>query len=670
MKYNKLFQPLDLGFTTLKNRVLMGSIHTGLEEEKNGFKKLATFYAERAKGGVGLIVTGGISPDIFGRLTPLGARMTRQKDVRHHQVVTEAVHKADGKICLQLLHAGRYAYSPIAVAPSRIKAPISPFKPWALPSWAVRMTINHYVRAAKLAKQAGYDGVEVMGSEGYLINEFLVSRTNKRTDKWGGSFENRMQFPLEIIRGIRKQVGSDFIIIYRLSMLDLIEDGQTWNEVEQLALEVEKAGATIINTGIGWHEARIPTIAQMVPRGGFAWVTKRLMGKVNIPLITTNRINTPELAEKVLEEGCADMVSMARPFLADPNFMLKAFESKENEINTCIACNQACLDNIFNQKVASCLVNPFACRETEMIIKPALEKQRIAIIGAGPSGLAAALTAAQRNLDVTLFEGTSSIGGQLNMAKVVSGKEEFNETLRYFEIQLKLLGVKILLNTKFTIEQAENFDEIILSSGVIPRKISMEGITHPIVLDYAEVLRDKKEVGKRVAIIGAGGIGIDTAMFLLKGSEPENIPEFLSKWQVDTSYQNRGGITKKKVNEPLDREIYLLQRKKGKPGAALGKTTAWIHREELKKYKVNYMNGVTYLKISDEGLHILIEGKEMVLKVDNVIICAGQESERSLYEELITTGKKVHIVGGAKFAGEIDARRAIEEGTLAAMSIS
>jgi len=670
MKYNKLFQPLDLGFTTLKNRVLMGSIHTGLEEEKNGFEKLATFYAERAKGGVGLIVTGGISPDIFGRLTPFGARMTRQKDVRHHQVVTGAVHKADGKICLQLLHAGRYAYSPIAVAPSRIKAPISPFKPWALPGWAVRMTVRHYVRAAKLAKQAGYDGVEVMGSEGYLINEFLVSRTNKRTDKWGGSFENRMQFPLEIIRGIRKQVGSDFIIIYRLSMLDLIEDGQTWNEVEQLALEVEKAGATIINTGIGWHEARIPTIAQMVPRGGFAWVTKRLMGKVNIPLITTNRINTPELAEEILRDECADMVSMARPFLADPNFMLKAFESKENEINTCIACNQACLDNIFNQKVASCLVNPFACRETEMIIKSALEKRKIAIIGAGPSGLAAALTAAQRNLDVTLFEAASAIGGQLNMAKVVSGKEEFNETLRYYETQLKLHGVKILLNTKFTIEQAENFDEIILSSGVIPRKISMEGIRHPMVLDYAEVLRDKKAVGKRVAIIGAGGIGIDTAMFLLKGSEPENIPEFLSKWQVDTSYQNRGGISKKKVNEPLERDIYLLQRKKGKPGAALGKTTAWIHREELKKYKVNYMDSVTYLRINDDGLHILHDGKEVLLKVDNVIVCAGQESERSLYDELIATGKKVQIVGGAKFAGEIDARRAIEEGTLAAMSIS
>lgn len=669
MSYDKMFEPLDLGFTQLKNRVLMGSMHTGLEEEKGGYTKLAAFYAERAKGGVGLIVTGGIAPDIFGRLTPFASRMTRTKDVNDHRLITKAVHDNGGKICMQILHAGRYAYSPIALAPSRIKSPISPFKPWAFPSWGVSKTIKNFIRAARLAKEAGYDGVEVMGSEGYLINEFLVSRTNKRTDKWGGSFQNRIQFPIEIVRGIRQQVGNDFIIIYRLSMLDLIEDGQTWEEIELLAKEIEKAGATIINTGIGWHEARIPTIAQMVPRGGFAWVTKRLMGKLSIPLITTNRINTPDVAENILSQGCADMVSMARPFLADPNFMLKAAEQKADEINTCIACNQACLDHIFNQKVASCMVNPFACRETEWILKESTSPKRVAVVGAGPAGLAAAVTAAKNKHSVVLFEALAQVGGQLNMAKVVSGKEEFHETLRYYQKQLQLHNVELRLNTPFETKDAEAFDEIILSSGVVPRKVQIEGIAHKMVMDYSEVLRDKKEVGKRVAIIGAGGIGIDTSLFLLKGSEAESVDEFMQKWHVDESYRHRGGLENNKVKEQRAREIFLLQRKKGKPGAALGKTTAWIHREELKKLGVKYLDDLSYQKITDEGLYIMRDGKEHLLHVDNIIICAGQESERSLYDDLMSTGKTVHIVGGAKFAGEIDAKRAIEEGTRAAMAI-
>jgi 2,4-dienoyl-CoA reductase (NADPH2) len=669
MQYEKLFQPVDLGFTQLKNRVIMGSMHTGLEEEKDGFGKMAAFYAERAKGGVGLIVTGGIAPDVFGKLNPIGAGMTRSSDVRNHRIITEAVHREGGKICMQILHAGRYAYSPLAVAPSRIQAPIAPFKPWSLPGWGVNLTIKHFVRAARLAKEAGYDGVEVMGSEGYLINQFLVSRTNKRTDKWGGPFENRIQFPIQIVEGIRKEVGKNFIIIYRLSMLDLIEDGQTWEEIEMLAKRIEQAGASIINTGIGWHEARVPTIAQMVPRGGFAWVTKRLMGKVNIPLITTNRINIPEVADRILQEGCADMISMARPFLADPHFMLKAKNGVANEINTCIACNQACLDHIFNRKVASCLVNPFACRETEWKLTKTITQNKVAVIGAGPAGLAAAVTAAQRGHDVTLYEASSSVGGQLNMAKVVSGKEEFNETLRYFNEQMKKHDVRLLLNTPFRPEDAEAYDEIIVSSGVLPRKIKIEGIDQPHVLEYPEVLRDKKQVGKRVAIIGAGGIGIDVAMFLLKGSEPEATSDFLKKWNVDTDYHNRGGLINDKTKEQPLREIYLLQRKKGKPGAALGKTTAWIHREELKKYGVKYLDGVSYNRITEQGLYITRDEKEELLEVDHIIICAGQESERSIYDVLKGKGKSVHIIGGAKLAGELDAKRAIEEGTKVALEI-
>ncbi len=667
--YPNLFSPVDLGFTQLKNRVIMGSMHTGLEEEENGFEKLAAFYVERVKGGVGLVITGGISPDIFGRLTPRGAKMTHGGDVKKHRIITQAVHESGGKICMQLLHAGRYAYSPIALAPSRIKAPITPFTPWKMSSWGVKRTIRAFVRAARLAREAGYDGVEIMGSEGYLINEFLVSRTNQRTDRWGGSFENRMQFPLEIIRGIRKEVGEDFIVVYRLSMLDLIEDGQTWKEIEQLALAIEQAGANIINTGIGWHEARIPTIAQMVPRGSFAWVTQRLKGKLNIPLVTTNRINTPEVAEKLLADGYADMISMARPFLADPYFLAKAKEGKPEEINTCIACNQACLDHIFSGKTASCLVNPFACRETTWQLKPTTKPKRVAIIGAGPAGLSAAVTAAQRGHHVTIFEKNNRIGGQLLMAKDVSGKEEFNETLRYFEKQIEKYKIPLKLQYEFQINDTTGFDHFIISTGVHPRKVAIDGIDHPMVIDYVDVLAKKKPVGKRVAIIGAGGIGIDVSLFLIKGSEAESVDDFLEKWNVDKQYKHRGGIDPVSQTKPTQRSIYLLQRKKGKPGALLGKTTAWIHRLELKKYGVTYWDDLHYRKITDEGLWIERHGKEQLIAVETVIVCAGQESENALSAQLESMNCAVTVVGGAKFAGELDTKRAIEEGTFAALQL-
>ncbi len=647
----------------------MGSMHTGLEEEKNGFDKLAAFYAERARGGVGLIVTGGISPDIFGRLTPFASKMTNNSESDKHKKITQAVHDEGGKICMQILHAGRYAYHPLSVAPSRIKAPISPFKPWKMPSWLVKKTISNFIRAAKLAKRAGYDGVEVMGSEGYLINQFLVTRTNQRTDRWGGSYENRMKFPVEIVRGIREAVGEDFIIIYRLSMLDLVDDGQSSEEVEKLAIAIEKAGASIINTGIGWHEARIPTIAQMVPRGAYTWVTKSLMGKVKIPLITTNRINTPELAEKIIEEGFADMVSMARPFLADPNFVMKATAGKSDEINTCIACNQACLDHIFKQKVATCLVNPFACKETEWKITPTTTKKNIAVVGAGPAGLSFAVTAAQRGHHVSLFESASEIGGQLNMAKVVSGKEEFYETLRYYRVMMSKYNVQIFLNRKFEMSDAAQFDEVVFSSGVHPRKIRIEGIDLPHVLSYPNVLRDKLSTGKNVVIIGAGGIGIDTAMFLLKGSEPEAKREFIDRWNIDATLSHRGGVEKHSQHEKPEKNITILQRKKGKPGAALGKTTAWIHREELKKYGVTYMDGIEYKRITSTGIELVRDGKDITIEADNVIVCAGQESERTLYEGMMAIGRKVHIIGGAKEAGELDAKRAISDGTKLACEI-
>jgi len=648
----------------------MGSMHTGLEETKNGFEKMAAYFAERARGGVGLIVTGGIPPNIQGWLTPFGSKLSTHSEARKHQIVTKAVHDEGGKICLQILHAGRYGYHPLAVAPSSIKSPISPFKPWALTSGGVERTIGAFVRCAALAQEAGYDGVEVMGSEGYLINEFIVSKTNKRTDKWGGSFENRMRFPIEIVKRIRAKVGPNFIIIYRLSMLDLVEDGNTWEEVVQLAQAIEKAGATIINTGIGWHEARVPTIATMVPRGGFAWVTKRLMGKVNIPLITTNRINNPETAEQILSDGCADMVSMARPFLADPFFVKKAMDNRANEINTCIACNQACLDHIFVRKTASCMVNPRACRETELNLLPVSKKKKIAVVGAGPAGLAFATTAAERGHEVHLFESDSEIGGQFNMAKRIPGKEEFYETLRYYSKMMEKHGVQLHLNTKADVTLLQGFDEVALATGVIPRQIKIEGLDHPKVLSYIEVLKNQKPVGKSVALIGAGGIGFDVAEFLSQEGESStlNIEHFMQEWGVDMTYQNRGALAKPQ-SQPQPRQIYLLQRSKDKLGYRLGKTTGWIHRASLKNKKVQFLGEVEYQKIDDEGLHLIIKGKSKILPVDNVVICAGQEPLRELYEPLQQLNIPIHLIGGAHEAGELDAKRAIKQATEMAVLI-
>ena len=670
--YPHLLKPLDLGFTTLKNRVLMGSMHTGLEEHKNGFERLAAFYAERARGGVGLIVTGGISPDYFGTVMPKAARMTNSSHVKKHKLITEAVHTEGGKICMQILHAGRYAYQPWSVAPSAVKSPITPFKPFALPGWGVTKTINNYISAAVLAQEAGYDGVEVMGSEGYLINQFIAARTNKRTDKWGGSFENRIQFPISIVRGIREKVGPNFIIIYRLSMLDLVDEGSNWEEVEYLAKEVEKAGATIINTGIGWHEARVPTIATMVPRGGFAWVTKRLMGKVNIPLVTTNRINMPDIADKVIAEGCADMVSMARPFLADAEFVVKAETGRTDEINTCIGCNQACLDHTFQMKTASCLVNPRACHETLLNYLPTIKKKKIAVVGSGPAGLATATVAAQRGHEVHLYDAASEIGGQFNMAKQIPGKEEFYETIRYFNKQIQLTGVHLHLNTPVDVVflTAEKFDEVILATGVMPRTPTIEGIDHPSVLSYIEVLRDKKPVGARVALIGAGGIGFDVGEYLAHEGESTslNATAFMKEWGVDMAYQNRGALTRPQPHAS-PRVIYLLQRTKGKIGAKLGKTTGWIHRSSLKMKKVETLDGVQYEKIDDKGLHINIDGFYRLLEVDNVIICAGQESLNALYEPLQQAGISTHIIGGAFEALELDAKRAIDQGSRLAATL-
>ena len=671
-QYPHLLKPLDLGFTTLKNRVLMGSMHTGLEEHHNGFERLAAFYAERARGGVGLIVTGGISPDYFGTVMPKAARMTNSSHVKKHKIITEAVHTEGGKICMQILHGGRYSYQPWNVSPSGIKSPITPYKPFTLPAWGVQKTINNYISSAALAQQAGYDGVEVMGSEGYLINQFIVSKTNKRTDKWGGSFENRIQFPIQIVRGIREKVGTDFIIIYRLSMLDLVDEGSTWEEVEYLAKEIEKAGATLINTGIGWHEARVPTIATMVPRGGFAWVTKRLMGKVNIPLITTNRINMPDIADKIIAEGCADMVSMARPFLADADFVVKAATNRADEINTCIGCNQACLDHTFQRKIASCLVNPRACHETLLQYLPTQKKKKIAVVGAGPAGLAAATVAAERGHEVYLYDAASETGGQFNMAKRIPGKEEFYETIRYFNKQIQLTGVHLHLNTPVNAAflTAQNFDEVILATGVTPRIPSIEGLGHPSVLSYIEVLRDKKTVGKRVALIGAGGIGFDVAEYLAHEGESTSLnpTAFMKEWGVDMAYKTGGALTKPQPHAS-PRTIYLLQRSRGKVGAKLGKTTGWIHRSSLKMKKVQTLEGVQYEKIDDKGLHINIDGNYQLLEVDNVVICAGQESLNALYEPLKQAGVSTHIIGGAFEALELDAKMAIEQGSKLAAAL-
>jgi len=665
MNYPNLFKPLDLGFTTLKNRVLMGSMHTNLEERPNGFDRLAAFYAERAKGEVGLIVTGGIAPNKEGAVFRGASKLTVPEEVEHHQKITEAVHKEEGKICMQILHSGRYAYSDELVAPSPIKSPINPFVPRELSNEQVYQTIEDYANSAALAQQAGYDGVEIMGSEGYLINQFIVKKTNHRVDEWGGSYENRIQFPIKIIEKVREKAGTDFIIIYRLSMLDLVDDGSTWKEVEQLAQAIEKAGATIINTGIGWHEARVPTIATMVPRGGFSWVTKRLMGKVNIPLITTNRINMPGVAEQILADGHADMVSMARPFLADADLVLKARTNRTDEINTCIGCNQACLDHTFEGKICSCLVNPRACFETELNYEKTSEPKNIAVVGAGPAGLSVATIAAQRGHQVHLYEAANEIGGQFNMAKQIPGKEEFHETLRYYNKQIELQGVQLHLNTRFDVKHlnnGNNFNEIIVATGVQPRKSGIEGEDHPKVLSYIDVLQHKKEVGKSVAIIGAGGIGFDVAEYLsTKHSPTLNVKAYMNEWGVDMDYANAGG-GKLPEPEPSEREIYLLKRSPGKHGKNLGKTTGWIHRSSLKMKKVHMLGGVEYLKIDDEGLHINVDGEYKVLPVDHVVICAGQESDKNLYNELKDADVNLHIIGGADEAKELDAKLAIDQG--------
>ena len=668
-QYPNLLSPLDLGFTTLKNRVLMGSMHTGLEEEKGGFERLAKYFALRAKGGVGLIVTGGISPNKAGWVGPFAAKLSSQREVKKHRLITEAVHAEEGKICMQILHSGRYGYHPFTVAPSSIKSVINPFKPWKLTQKGINNTIADFAKCAALSKEAGYDGVEIMGSEGYLINQFIVTKTNKRDDEWGGSYENRIRFPLEIVKAIREAVGKEFIIIYRLSMLDLVEDGSTWEEVVQLAKAIEAAGATIINTGIGWHEARVPTIATMVPRGGFSWVTKRLMGKVNIPLITTNRINTPEIGENILANGHANMVSMARPLLADPDFVLKAMQGKPMAINTCIACNQACLDHAFERKIASCLVNPMACHETEYEMSPATIKKNIAIVGAGPAGIACAIYAGQRGHVVTLYEANTEIGGQFNMAKEIPGKEEFHETIRYFNYQLRENKVNVKLSAPVDAKylEAAGYDEIVLATGVAPRKLKIDGIDHPKVLSYVDVLKDKKPVGKSVALIGAGGIGFDVAEYLTTESLP-TVEHFSKEWGIDQTLSTAGGLVPEQ-NEPPQRNIYMLQRSKGKMGAGLGKTTGWIHRLSMKKKEVSLINKVTYKKIDDQGLHISREGEDQILEVDTIVICAGQVSVRKLYETLQSTGQNVHIIGGAHEAKELDAKYAIEQGMKLAIKL-
>jgi 2,4-dienoyl-CoA reductase (NADPH2) len=669
MSFNKLLSPIDLGFTTLKNRVIMGSMHTGLEEEKNGFEKLASFYAARARGGVGLIITGGIAPDFFGRLAPNSAKLTSDAEVKKHRLITDAVHAEGGKVCMQILHAGRYAHHPFALAPTAIKSPINRFTPWSMPYWLINQTIRRFIRAAKLAKRAGYDGVEVMGSEGYLINEFLTARTNQRRDEWGRSFENSSRFALAIVRGIRHAVGREFIIVYRLSMLDLVEKGQSWSEIELLAKRLQENGVTIINTGIGWHESRIPTIAQMVPRGAFTWVTRRLMGKLKIPIVATNRINTPEIAEEILQRGDADMVSMARPFLADPDFILKAAANKSAEINTCIACNQACLDHIFQRKIASCLVNPFACRETEWKIVPTEVAKSVAVVGSGPAGLAAALTLAQRGHRVTLFEKSSKIGGQFLLAASIGSKAEFHETLRYYRIQLEKWKVTIQPNHAFTLMDALSYDEVILATGSVPRKLNIQGIDHPMVCSYADIISGKVSPGNSIAIIGSGGIAIDTAIFILHGGNPEEIKSFTARWGIDTEFENRGGLLPSPAKIHSDRKIYMLQRSNKKPGAMLGKTTAWIHRMELKQSGVEILSQIDYKCIHHGGIDLIQDGKSLTLPVDQVVICAGQEMDDQLYQDLLGLNKPIHRIGGALRADELNAQRAIEEGTLLGMRL-
>ena len=670
--FPNLLKPLDLGFTSLKNRVLMGSMHTGLEEVKNGYVRMASYFEARAKGGVGLIVTGGISPNFRGWVAPFSSKLTSNRIAKKHKLITDAVHKYDSKICMQILHSGRYGYHPFNVSASNIKSPISKFKTKSLSERGIQSTINDFVRCSKLAKYAGYDGVEIMGSEGYLINQFIAKRTNKRNDKWGGEYINRIKFPLEIVKRIRLEVGKEFIIIFRLSMLDLVEGGSSWDEVVQLAKELEKAGVNLINTGIGWHESRIPTIATMVPRAAFSWVTKRMMGEVSVPLITTNRINTPEIAEKILSNGHADMVSMARPFLADPEFINKAIANKSNEINTCIACNQACLDHAFKGKIASCLVNPLACHETEIIVNNTKTPKRIVVVGAGPAGLSYATTAAKRGHNVTLIEKSNSIGGQFNMAKKIPGKEEFYETLRYFDVMLQKHNVQIHLNTTFEPAMAKKYDNVILATGIIPRKPKIIGIDHPKVVSYIDVLNNKVKIGSKVALIGAGGIGFDVAEYLSHKGESSSLKTklFMEEWGVDMNFTARGGIQKVKP-KPLEtkRQIYLLQRKSGKVGASLGKTTGWIHRFSLRNKDVKMINSVKYNKIDDKGLNYFKNNKEFILDVDHIVICAGQLSNNKIFDSCKEQNPNTEIIGGAFHASELDAKKAIDQAVRSAAKV-
>jgi 2,4-dienoyl-CoA reductase (NADPH2) len=673
--YPHLLAPLDLGFTTLPNRVLMGSMHTGLEDKAKHFPKLAAYFAERARGGVGLIVTGGFAPNIEGWLSPFGSTLASSSAARAHRPIVQAVHAEGGRIALQILHAGRYGYSPLAVAPSRLKSPISRFTPRELSPAGIERQIRAFVRCAALAREAGYDGVEVMGSEGYFINQFLAAQANRRTDEWGGSYGNRMRLPVEIVSRIREKVGRDFIVIYRLSMLDLVPGGSTWDEVVLLAKAVEAAGATIINTGIGWHEARVPTIATSVPRAAFAWVTRKLKGEVSIPLCTTNRINDPAVAERVLAEGCADMVSMARPMLADPEFVRKAAAGRADEINTCIACNQACLDHIFAGQLSTCLVNPRACRETELVVGPARTRKRVAVVGAGPAGLACATTLAERGHEVDLFDGAAEIGGQFNMAKRIPGKEEFHETIRYFRRRIEVTGVRLHLSRRVSAADLQGYDEVVLATGVAPRDPGIPGEDDPRVLSYIDVLRDAKPVGRRVAVVGAGGIGFDVAEFLVHdGHSPSlDIEAWRREWGVGDPSDVRGGVAGVKPEpSPAARQVYLLQRKKTKPGAGLGKTTGWIHRAALKMKRVEMLAGVNYEGVVEKGLAVSFgEGREKatVLEVDHIVLCAGQESLRELEAPLRAAGASVHLVGGAALAGELDAKRAIDEGTRLAASL-
>ena len=666
-QYPNLLAPLDLGFTTLPNRVLMGSMHTGLEEAHDGFARMAAFYAERARGGAALIVTGGVAPNFAGRLEPRASQLSYPWHVAKHQVITSAVHAAGGKIALQILHAGRYAFHPLAVAPSSVRSPISRFRPRALTGWGVRRTIAAYVRCARLAQRAGYDGVEIMGSEGYLINQFVAPRTNLRDDDWGGTFVNRIRFPVEIVQRTREAVGRDFIIIYRLSMLDLVDGGSTWDEVVALGKAIETAGATLINTGVGWHEARIPTIATMVPRAAFVWVTRKMKGEVGIPLIATNRINDPGVAEDIIARGDADMVSMARPFLADAEFVAKAAAGRADEINTCIACNQACLDQIFERKIATCLVNPRACNETTIILKRASTPKRVAVVGAGPAGLACATTAAEAGHAVTLFDAADEIGGQFNLARRIPGKEEFGETLRYFRRRIEITGVTLRLSHRAAVAELAEFDHVVLATGIVPRTPSIPGIDHPKVASYVDIVMGRREAGRRVAIIGAGGIGFDVGEFLTHGGG-NDAEVFPREWGIDLGYAERGGVAT--PDEPRSpREVWLLQRKDSKVGEGLAKTTGWIRRALLKRRGVRMIPGVEYERIDDAGLHIKVDGRPQLIEADTVVICAGQEPRRELEASLRAAGKTVTLIGGADVAMELDARRAIAQGTDVALGL-